>query len=121
MVNALQTASEVVVQNSVREGFGLTLTEAMWKSVPCVASGSACGLRQQLRDGVDGIFIKNAQDSNEVCTALSRMLELDEEEREGLAINAKKRVGDNFLVYTQCRKYTTLLNTFSPHQQVQIQ
>ena len=53
IVNALQRCATLVVQNSLREGFGLTATEAMWKRCAVLAS-PACGLRQQIRHGVDG-------------------------------------------------------------------
>ena len=61
MVNALQRCSSIVVQNSLREGFGLTVTEAMWKQ--CAVLGSrACGIRQQIRDGIDGRLVADAED-----------------------------------------------------------
>ena len=60
MVNALQRCSTVVVQNSLREGFGLTATEAMWKQVPVLGT-RACGIRQQIRDGVDGVLSEDAK------------------------------------------------------------
>ncbi len=47
MVNALQRCSTIVVQNSIQEGFGLTVTEAMWKRIPVIGS-NACGIRQQI-------------------------------------------------------------------------
>ncbi|WP_083218772.1 glycosyltransferase [Bradyrhizobium icense] len=56
MVNALQRCSTVVVQNSVREGFGLTVAEAMWKTRP-VMGGAAAGIRAQLVDGTTGRLV----------------------------------------------------------------
>lgn len=47
MVNALQRCSTIAVQNSIQEGFGLTVTEAMWKRIPVIGS-NACGIRQQI-------------------------------------------------------------------------
>jgi trehalose synthase len=58
-VNAFQTASNVVVQKSVREGFGLTVTEAMWKGTP-VIGGDCGGIRLQIEDGVNGYLVSNA-------------------------------------------------------------
>ena len=69
MVNALQRCSTVVVQNSLREGFGLTATEAMWKGV-CVVGTRACGLRHQIRNGIDGILIQDPQDPGEIARRL---------------------------------------------------
>src|SRR5262249_8654098 len=53
IVNALQRRSDVVVQKSLAEGFGLTVTEAMWKSRPVVA-GRVGGIQDQIDDGVNG-------------------------------------------------------------------
>jgi trehalose synthase len=56
VVNAIQRYSTVVVQKSFEEGFGLAVTEAMWKSRPIVASAVG-GLITQLTDGVDGLLV----------------------------------------------------------------
>ena len=66
MVNAIQRCASVVVQNSLREGFGLTVTEAMWKGTPVLGT-EACGLRQQIRDGIDGRLIRNPEDPHEIA------------------------------------------------------
>jgi trehalose synthase len=56
VVNALQRRADVVVQKSLAEGFGLTVTEAMWKSRPVVAGGVG-GIRDQIDDQIEGILI----------------------------------------------------------------
>jgi trehalose synthase len=56
LVNALQRHAAVVVQKSLREGFGLTVTEAMYKGTACVASRSG-GLEDQIEDGVNGLLV----------------------------------------------------------------
>jgi len=104
IVNALQRLATVCIQNSIREGFGLTLTEAMWKQRPCIAS-DACGLRQQLRPGVDGIMIKDPLKSENVAKAIGEMIRAGEDKRQLFARNAKKRAMDNFLVYAQVAGY----------------
>src|SRR5262249_26782947 len=69
IVNALQRCATLVVQNSLREGFGLTVTEAMWKR--CAVLGSrACGLRQQIRHGVDGRLLASSEDAGEIADTL---------------------------------------------------
>lgn len=68
-VNAFQTGSDVVVQKSLREGFGLTVTEAMWKRRP-VIGGNVGGIRAQIEDGTSGFLV----DTVEQCAA--RALEL---------------------------------------------
>ena len=52
-VNALQRAATIVVQKSLKEGFGLTVTEAMWKARP-VIGGAVGGIRRQIIQGVTG-------------------------------------------------------------------
>ncbi len=56
VVNALQRRADVVVQKSLAEGFGLTVTEAMWKSRPIVAAGVG-GIREQIDDAVSGVLV----------------------------------------------------------------
>ncbi len=107
MVNALQRASSVVVQNSLEEGFGLTVTEAMWKSAAILGS-SACGIRQQVRDGVDGRLVADPSDAEEVCETLNAMLAAPEE-RAVWGRNARRRVHDEFLVFTQVSHWLRLL------------
>jgi len=104
IVNALQRIASVVIQNSIREGFGLTLLEAMWKQRPCIAS-DACGLRQQLRPDQDGVMIYDPTDWRNVSKAINDMIGVGEEKRQLYARNAKKRSIDNFLVYAQVTNY----------------
>lgn len=102
MVNALQRCSTVVVQNSLREGFGLTATEAMWKGVGLLAS-RAYGLRQQVRAGIDGMLVQDPTDADEISRRLDTIL-ADVPRRDFMARNARRRVHDEFLVFTQiCR------------------
>lgn len=107
MVNALQRASTVVVQNSLREGFGLTATEAMWKGVPVLAT-HASGLRHQIRDGLEGRLVRDPGDPREVAEALSRML-AEPAALDRRARLAQRRVHDEFLIFTQLRRWLSLL------------
>ena len=61
IVNAVQRHAAVIVQKSLEEGFGLTVTEAMWKRRPVVASAVG-GITDQIRDGVDGLLVHNPRD-----------------------------------------------------------
>ena len=63
-INAFQRVADVVVQKSLREGFGLTVSEALWKGRP-VVGGRAGGIKLQIRDGYDGYLV----DSVEECAA----------------------------------------------------
>jgi len=60
-VNAFQRASDVILQKSLREGFGLTASEAMWKERPVVA-GAVGGLKLQVRDGTSGYLVDTVED-----------------------------------------------------------
>jgi trehalose synthase len=84
LVNALQRQATVVLQKSLREGFGLTVTEAMWKGA-AVIGGNVGGIRKQIADGENGFLV------NSVDEAAARMIELLENpalrERMGRRLN----------------------------------
>ena len=63
-VNAFQRASDVVLQMSTREGFGLTVTEALWKGVPVIAR-KVGGIPMQIIDGVNGYLINSLNQAAE--------------------------------------------------------
>ncbi|HEX8847921.1 MAG TPA: glycosyltransferase [Gemmatimonadaceae bacterium] len=107
MVNALQRASTIVVQNSLREGFGLTISEAMWKRIPVLSNSRACGPRQQIRDGIDGRLIADPEDVAELCEAMVAMLG-DREARERWGREAQRRVQDKFVDLAQLRHWVQL-------------
>ena len=109
MVNALQRASTIVVQNSLREGFGLTIAEAMWKRIAVLSNSRACGPRQQVRDGVDGRLIRNPEDETELRQAMDEMLAMPEGRRR-MGRSAQRRVHDSFLVLDQLRSWGQLLS-----------
>lgn len=107
MVNSLQRSSSIVVQNSVREGFGLTVTEAMWKQ--CSVLGSrACGIRQQIRDGVDGCLIPDSENPTEIADLLDTLLD-DLAARARHGHSAQRRSHSEFLVFTQVRRWLETL------------
>ncbi len=107
MINAIQRCSTVVVQNSIREGFGLTATEAMWKAVPVLGT-HAVGLRTQIHDGVHGRLVTNPEDPAEIATALERML-IDADFRHTAGLAAQKRVFDEYLLFKQVRDWLKVL------------
>jgi trehalose synthase len=108
MVNALQRCSSIVVQNSVREGFGLTVTEAMWKRAAVLGS-RACGIRQQIQDDQEGRLIADAADPEAIAELLDQTLD-DPAGRAKLGQNAQRRVHDQFLVFTQVRRWLEVLS-----------
>jgi trehalose synthase len=109
IVNALQRASTVVVQNSLREGFGLTVTEAMWKHLPILTNSYACGPRQQVRDGLDGRLIDDPTDMEALVEAMQSMLS-DSAARESWGRSAQRHVHQNFLVFSQLGAWIRLLS-----------
>lgn len=107
MVNALQRCSTLVVQNSLREGFGLTVAEAMWKRTAVIGS-SACGLRQQIRHGIDGHLWDDPEDVTNIADVLEELL-TQAHLRENYARTAQRRVHDDFLIFTQLRRWLRVL------------
>ena len=99
IINALQQVSTMVVQNSIQEGFGLTATEAMWKGRAVLVS-HACGLRQQIRDEMDGRMCHNPDDPNALASFIDGML-AHPELRAIWGRSAQRRVYDEFLVFSQ--------------------
>lgn len=73
LVNALQRTSSVVVQKSLKEGFGLTVTEALWKGKPVVASNVG-GIPLQIEDGVSG-FLLDPKDEDGFADRIVRILQ----------------------------------------------
>jgi trehalose synthase len=74
IVNALQRHAAVIVQKSLREGFGLTVTEAMWKRRPVVASAVG-GIQDQIADDVDGLLLRDPRDLASFGHAVRRVLD----------------------------------------------
>jgi trehalose synthase len=108
MVNALQSCSDIVVQNSLREGFGLTVAEAMWKRKPVLGSARARGVRLQVRDGIDGVLVSDPEDPEEIAEAMHQML-ADEDRLELWGNNAQRRVYDDFLIFGELRQWLEVL------------
>src|SRR5436853_1720210 len=93
LVNALQTRAAVVLQKSLREGFGLTVSEAMWKCTP-VIGGNVGGIRYQIEDGVNGFLVSSIDETAE------RIVEVinNEELRDEMGRKARETVRKNFLL-----------------------
>ena len=93
LVNPFQGLSQVVIQKSLREGFGLTVTEALWKGTPVVA-GRVGGIRLQISDGVGGFLV----DSVEECAQKVDYLLTHGEECRALGEAGREHVRRNFLL-----------------------
>jgi trehalose synthase len=94
IVNALQRRADVVVQKSLAEGFGLTVTEAMWKRRPLVASAVG-GILEQIEDGVHGLLV-DPSDLSAFGGAVRDLLS-DPKRAAALGQAAHERVRDRFL------------------------
>jgi trehalose synthase len=70
-VNAFQSQSDICLQKSIREGFGLTVTEALWKGRPTVA-GNVGGIPLQIEDGVSGFLVDSPSECAERCLEILR-------------------------------------------------
>jgi trehalose synthase len=106
IVNALQRRADVVAQKSVAEGFGLTVSEAMWKGRPVVASAVG-GIQDQIEDGRTG-FIVDPRDLRAFGERVSELL-ADPHEAERIGEAAQRRVRDLFLGPRHLGQYLELL------------
>jgi trehalose synthase len=91
-INAFQRAGDVVVQKSLREGFGLTVAEALWKGRP-VLGGNVGGIVLQIRDGVDGYLVSSVEETAQRALELLRAPAHADE----LGANGREHVRGNFL------------------------
>ncbi|MBD0291252.1 MAG: glycosyltransferase, partial [Thermoleophilia bacterium] len=109
-VNAFQVHSEAVVQKSVREGFGLTVTEALWKSRPVVA-GRVGGIVDQIQDRETGFLV----DSVEECAAALAAILDDRDGARRIARRGKEYVRTHFLTPRLLRDWFALFNHLDGH------
>jgi trehalose synthase len=103
-VNAFQTASDVVIQKSLREGFGLTVSEAMWKGTP-VIGGNVGGIRAQIQDGLDGFLVSSVSECAERIVTLLQ----DHDLARRMGERGRDRVRENFLMPTLVLNYMRLI------------
>lgn len=103
-INALVRGSTVVIQKSIKEGFGLTVTEALWKRKP-VIGGAVGGIKLQLLNGVTGFLVHSPEG------AANRVIELlaDRELRQAIGDAGHRYVKDNFLTTRHIRDYLLLM------------
>jgi trehalose synthase len=103
-INALQRLSDIILQKSTREGFGLTVTEGMWKGKP-VVGGDTGGIRLQVVNHYTGYLVNTPEGAAHRIRYLlhhrERMAEIGKEAREF--------VRENFLLTRHLREYLTLI------------
>ncbi|NLY73692.1 MAG: glycosyltransferase [Firmicutes bacterium] len=107
LVNALQTRAAVVLQKSLREGFGLTVTEALWKGTP-VIGGNVGGIRYQIKDGVNGFLVNSVE---ETAARIAQLLK-DPKLRSQMGEKARETVREKFLLTRLLEQYLDLFNSF---------
>jgi trehalose synthase len=103
-INAFQRASDVVVQKSLREGFALTVSEALWKDRPVVASAVG-GIPAQIIDGYTGLLVHSVEGASLAIRSLLNQPDLAER----LGENGHQRVKDEFLITRNLKRYLLLL------------
>ena len=103
-INALQTGADVVMQKSLKEGFGLTVTEAMWKK-KAVIGGNVGGIRLQVINRFNGFRVRTP----EGAAIRTRYLLSHPWKMEKMGRNAREYVLENFLITGHLRRYMTLL------------
>jgi trehalose synthase len=107
LVNALQREASVVVQKSIAEGFGLTVTEAMWKGCPVVATRVG-GIEAQIDSGDTGILIDDPHDLAAVGDAVVGLLENPQASAE-MGQRAQKSVSERFLPDRHLEQWANLV------------
>jgi trehalose synthase len=104
-VNAFQRLSSVVLQKSIREGFGLVVSESLWKGTPVVA-GRAGGIPLQMADGAGGVLVDSTEATAKALVELLR----DADQAEELGRSGRERVHEHFLLPRLLLNELVLLN-----------
>jgi trehalose synthase len=104
-VNAFQVASDVLIQKSIREGFGLTVTEALWKARPIVA-GRVGGIVDQIQDGETGWLVESSHECADACIEILA----DPAAARARALKGKEYVRRSFLMPRLLRDWLVLFN-----------
>lgn len=107
LVNALQRRAAVVLQKSIREGFGLTVTEAMWKGTP-VIGGKVGGIRHQIEDAVNGFLVESVEEAAQRIVQLLK----DGRLRDELGQKARQAVRERFLMTRLMEEWLDLIGSF---------
>ncbi|MGH9014889.1 MAG: glycosyltransferase [Acidimicrobiia bacterium] len=102
-INAFQRLADVVVQKSIREGFGLTVGEALWKGRP-VVGGRAGGIVLQIRDGYDGYLVGSVEE----CAARTMDLLADPVGADAMGMQGREHIRANFLATRELEDWLRL-------------
>lgn len=107
-VNAFQVIAAAVIQKSIREGFGLTVSEALWKARPVVA-GKVGGILSQIQDRETGYLVTSSQGCADACLEILA----DPEAARRMALVGKEYVREHFLMPRLLRDWLALFNRLS--------
>jgi len=102
-INAIQRASTIIVQKSLKEGFGLTVTEALWKGKPTIA-GAVGGIPNQIIHKLTGVLVHSV----EGCAFQIRYLLTHPEFARSIGVNGREHVKENFLMTTNVKRWLLL-------------
>jgi trehalose synthase len=114
-INALQRASTLVVQKSIKEGFGLTVTEALWKGKPTIA-GSVGGIPNQIIHKLTGMLVHSV----EGCAYQIRYLLTHPEFAQRLGENGREHVKENFLMTTNVKRWLLLFRILTGNRTISL-
>ena len=115
-VNALQRASTIIIQKSLKEGFGLTVAEALWKAKPVVASNVG-GIPLQIKHKYSGLLCHSIEGT---AFAIKQLLNSPEYSKK-LGENGKEHIKNNFLLTRHLREYMLLfLSLYHPEDVVHL-
>ena len=115
LVNALQRKAAVVVQKSIREGFGLTVAEAMWKGAP-VIGGNVGGIKYQIEDGESGYLVSSVDETAERMVTLLK----DEKFRHEMGQRAHRTIVNRYLLTRYLKQYLDLINSIETSFKVRV-
>jgi trehalose synthase len=104
-VNAFQSHSDVLIQKSTREGFGLTVSEAIWKGRPFVG-GNVGGIPLQIQDGLTGFLVSSVDE----CAERALQIIADPELGRALGRRGKEHVREHFLMPRYLRDYLSIFH-----------
>ncbi|MGD8921979.1 MAG: glycosyltransferase [Candidatus Zixiibacteriota bacterium] len=107
LVNALQRRATVVLQKSLREGFGLTVAEAMWKGA-AVIGGNVGGIRKQIVDGENGFLVSSVDEAAQRIVQLLK----DDKLRKQVGDKARQTVKQRYLLSRYLEDYLDLFRSF---------
>jgi trehalose synthase len=105
-VNAFQRFSKVILQKSIKEGFGMTVTEALWKETP-VIGGNVGGIKLQIENGVNGYLVNNVKEAAEKTINLLKNPSLCNQ----MGKKGREKVKNEFLLTKHIENYLDLFLT----------